>query len=51
MELLFVEQDKAILNNIHFGQGYMTPADKPFFQFMDYLDRFPRANPGMHYLR
>jgi phenylpropionate dioxygenase-like ring-hydroxylating dioxygenase large terminal subunit len=51
MELVFVDQDKEILNNIHFGPGYMTPSDRPFFQFMDYLDRFPRANPGMHYLR
>ncbi len=51
MEMRFVEQDKLILNNIHFGPGYRTPADGPFFAFLDYLDRFPRANPGLHYLR
>lgn len=51
MELKFVEQDKAILNSIHFGPSYLTKSDKPFAQFLDYLDRFPRANPGMNYLR
>jgi phenylpropionate dioxygenase-like ring-hydroxylating dioxygenase large terminal subunit len=50
MELRFVDEDEPILNNIHFGPTHLTKDDKAFGLYLNWLRRYPRANPAMHYL-
>lgn len=51
MEMRFIAQDIPILNKLHFAPGHLLKEDKQFAQFLDWLKRYPRANPAMNYLR
>lgn len=50
LEMRFVEQDRDVLNNLHFGAGHLISEDHQLVQFMKYLKQYPRGNPGQHFL-
>lgn len=50
MEIKFIMQDAAVLNGIRFGPGYLLPEDKYFVQFVNWVKRYPKANPALHYI-
>jgi phenylpropionate dioxygenase-like ring-hydroxylating dioxygenase large terminal subunit len=50
LELKFAEQDRVILQTIHLKQGYLTRSDKALARYLDYVRRYPRANPARSFL-
>jgi phenylpropionate dioxygenase-like ring-hydroxylating dioxygenase large terminal subunit len=49
-EMKFIMQDAAVLNGIKFGPGYLLPEDKYFVQFVNWVRKYPKANPALHYI-
>jgi phenylpropionate dioxygenase-like ring-hydroxylating dioxygenase large terminal subunit len=50
MEMKFIMQDAAVLNGIKFGPGFLIAEDKYFVQFVNWVRKYPRANPALHYI-
>jgi nitrite reductase/ring-hydroxylating ferredoxin subunit len=51
LELDLVAEDKPVLQNLRFQQGYLTKSDKALGKFLDYIRGYPRANPARDFLR
>ena len=51
MEVRFIAQDLPILNKLHFKPGYLIKEDKQFVEYLNWLRKYPRANPAIHYLQ
>lgn len=51
LELRIVSEDLDILNTIRFTRGTFTASDRGLAQWLDFLDRYPRAHPGAEYIR
>ena len=50
METKFLMQDASVLNGIKFGPGFLIPEDKYFVQFVNWVRKYPKANPALHYI-
>jgi phenylpropionate dioxygenase-like ring-hydroxylating dioxygenase large terminal subunit len=50
IEMKFIMQDAAVLNGIKFGPGFLLPEDKHFVKFVNWVRKFPKANPALHYI-
>ncbi len=46
-----VDEDRDILNTIHYQAGTLTKGDRTLSQFFDYLRAYPRAHPSAQYIR
>ncbi|MGH7836861.1 MAG: Rieske 2Fe-2S domain-containing protein, partial [Candidatus Binataceae bacterium] len=44
------EEDRAILNSVHFTPGTLLKIDKSLARYFDYLRNYPRANPAAEFL-
>lgn len=51
LELKIVSEDLDILNSIRFTRGTFTASDRGLGQWLDFLERYPRAHPGAEYIR
>jgi nitrite reductase/ring-hydroxylating ferredoxin subunit len=51
LELRTLNEDRHILNSIHYTQGTMTRSDRSLVKFMDYVRKFPRAHPSASFIR
>jgi len=51
MEVRFIAQDIPILNKLHFAPGYLIKEDKQFVEYLNWLRKYPRANPAINYLQ
>nr|WP_295467800.1 Rieske 2Fe-2S domain-containing protein [Mesorhizobium sp.] len=45
-----IEEDKDILNTIHYRQGYFTQADRTLSKYLSIVRDFPRAHPSAGFI-
>ncbi|GGM24219.1 MULTISPECIES: Rieske 2Fe-2S domain-containing protein [Micromonospora] len=50
MMMALLEDDAPVLQSIHFRPGLLTESDGALDQFIDYLRKFPRANPSADFI-
>jgi hypothetical protein len=44
------QEDMVIYQNIRFRPGALTPVDSIVERYLDYIARFPRANPAANFI-
>lgn len=50
MNMQVMSEDQSVYQNINFTQGTMLECDRELARYFDYLRKYPRANPGLHYI-
>jgi phenylpropionate dioxygenase-like ring-hydroxylating dioxygenase large terminal subunit len=50
LEIRTVEEDREILNNIHFAPGHLLRVDRSAAKFFQFLRSYPRAHPARDYI-
>lgn len=46
----FIRQDEPVLRTMHLRRGVMVEADRVLVRYLNYVDAFPRRNPGAKWL-
>jgi nitrite reductase/ring-hydroxylating ferredoxin subunit len=50
LEIRTVEEDRQILNNIHFAPGHLLRADRSAAKYFQFLRNYPRAHPARDFI-